>query len=61
MKQMFAWAIVDRRDNVALWDGQCPIYWHRKVAYRERNDRNKVAKDDDAYRVVKVTVLPVHR
>lgn len=61
MKQQYAWAVIDARGRLALWDGRCPIYWQRNIAYRERNARNRRARDDDAYQVVKVTIAEVYK
>lgn len=53
--QQFAWAIVTPRGKLAIFDGRCPIYWRRHVAETERLRRGSQC------RVVKVTVLEVHR
>lgn len=58
MKQQFAWAIVGPRDSLSIFSGQCPIYWHRKVAKRELANRHAYVSD---FRIVKVTVLEVHK
>jgi hypothetical protein len=57
MKQMFAWAIVGPDDKLVLIDGQCPIYWLRRVAVRTMSERGL----SDNHSVVRVTVRPVHR
>lgn len=36
-----AWALVEGKDKLALWDGLVPIYWLRNVAQREANIRNE--------------------
>lgn len=61
LKQSFAWAIVTPNGQLALFGGQCPIYWLRKVAQRECNQRTRAEKDDEAYHVEKVSVLAVYR
>ncbi len=61
MKQKFAWAIVEKRGNLAVLSGQCSIYWLRHVAQRQCNQLTRNAKDDEAFRVEKVTILPVYR
>lgn len=61
LKQSFAWAIVTTDGKLALFTGQCPIYWLRQVAQRECNQRTRTAKDDEAYHVEKVSIVPVYR
>lgn len=61
MKQKFAWAVVTRSGKLAMFSGQCPIYWLRYVAQRECNLRTRSAKDDTAFHVEKITLLPVYR
>ena len=39
-RNFIAYALVERKDKLALWDGSVPIYWLRKVAQREADIRN---------------------
>lgn len=57
LKQSFAWAIVTRRGTLALFSGQCPLFWTRKVATAALAEW--VTKPG-TFHVEKVTVLAVH-
>ena len=58
LKQSYQWALVTPRGYLALFNGQCPIYWSRRVANQECNRRNE---NGGSYTVDRVTVLAVHR
>jgi hypothetical protein len=58
LKQSFQWAIVTRHGKLAVFSGQCPIFWSRKVAKEEL--ASWVVKHDE-FHIEKVTVLAVHR
>jgi phage terminase Nu1 subunit (DNA packaging protein) len=39
-KNFIAWALIEGKDKLALWDGSVPVYWMRKTAQEEANKRN---------------------
>jgi hypothetical protein len=61
LQQSFAWAIVTRAGQLARLSNVCPIYWRRYVAQHECNRQTRLAKNDDAFHVEKVSILAVHR
>jgi hypothetical protein len=56
MKSTYAYAIVDHRGTLAVLSGQCHIYWLRRVAQAECNKLTFTARNDHAFRVIKVVI-----
>jgi phage terminase Nu1 subunit (DNA packaging protein) len=54
-KDFIAWALVEGKDKLSLWDGSVPIYWMRKTAQAEANRRN--GKGFENVRVEKVRIV----
>ena len=44
MKTESAWAILNQKGNLELFDSRCPIYWHKKIAIQERDKRKFTGK-----------------
>lgn len=38
MKQLKAYAVVDRNGRIDMWDSQVPIYWLRRIAERAKRE-----------------------
>jgi hypothetical protein len=55
-KTQTAWALVNKRGHLVLFDGRCPIYWKRIVAANQGARRNAQAKNTKCWSVVKVTI-----
>jgi hypothetical protein len=56
MRSVYAYAIVDRRGELALLSGRCEIYWRRYVARAACSQLTRDAKNDKAFRVIKVVI-----
>lgn len=61
LKQSFAWAVVTKAGTLALFSGQCPIFWKRAVAQAFCDQHTRRSNTNMVFHVEKVTVLAVSR
>lgn len=43
-----AWAVINRAGKIEIWNGQCPVFWLRRVARDTANEHGLTTQGSDA-------------